>query len=175
MEPDAPQPLGDKRAGRYSFVPLAECRSEKIRRLCDYWQEIRGDRPMPRRQDVDATAIWPLVKNIFVSEWHRDPDRLFYRIAGTELVAALGLEIRGKWLTDLYADQSDIERTLTLYRHVAETRSPLLGRTEGTQKRIGADGFEWVICPLSDDGAMVTHFIGLEDYVSTRRYLGNPS
>jgi hypothetical protein len=29
-----------------------------------------------------------------------------------------------------------------------------------------------VICPLSDDGESVTHFIGLEDYISRRRYLG---
>jgi len=38
--------------------------------------------------------------------------------------------------------------------------------------RLGVEFFEWVLCPLSDDGQTVTHFFGLEDYVSTRRYLG---
>ena len=127
---------------------------------------------MPRRQDVDATEIWPLLKNVFMNEWHREPERLYYRIAGTELVAAMGLEVRGKWLTDLYKNQADVDRTLGLYRRVVELRTPVLGRTEGTHLRHGAEAFEWVICPLSDDGEGVTHFIGLEDYVSRRRYLG---
>lgn len=130
---------------------------------------------MPRRQDVDPTVIWPLLKNVMMTEWHRDPDRLFYRIGGTELVAALGFELRGKWVTEIYQDQEDVERTLNLYRSVIESRAPVLGRTDGTHMRLGAKTYEWIICPLSDDGREVTHFIALEDYVSTRPYLGAPS
>jgi hypothetical protein len=172
VESDDPEQPGPNRAGRYDFIALADCRSEKILRLCAYWDSQRRGRPMPRRSDIDPTEIWPLLANVFVCEWHTDPDRLFYRIAGTELVAALGLEIRGKWLTDLYPEKADIDRTLALYRRAAESGRPLIGRTIGTQKRIGADTFEWVICPLSEDGARVTHFIGVEDYVASRRYLG---
>jgi hypothetical protein len=165
------EPEGN-RAGRYEFIRIEDCRSEKVRALYVYWSKLRGTRSMPRRQDVDATEIWPLLKNVFMTEWHRDPDRLYYRIAGTELVAAMGFEVRGKWVTDLYHDRTDIDRTLGLYRRVVEDCIPVLGRTEGTQLRHGAEAFEWVICPLSDDGQTVTHFIGLEDYVSRRRYLG---
>jgi hypothetical protein len=130
---------------------------------------------MPSRRDVDPTLIWPLLKNVMLTEWHRDPDRLYYRIGGTELVAALGFELRGKWVTEIYKDQDDIERTLALYRSVVERRAPVLGRTDGTHMRLGAKIYEWIICPLSDDGEQVTHFIALEDYVSTRPYLGAPS
>jgi hypothetical protein len=163
---------GEYRAGRYAFIRIEDCRSEKVRTLYAYWNKLRGTRLMPRRQEVDPTEIWPLLKNVFMNEWHREPDRLYYRIAGTELVAAMGFEIRGKWVSDLYQDQADIDRTLGLYRRVVDGRIPVLGRTEGTHLRHGADAFEWVICPLSDDGDAVTHFIGLEDYVSRRRYLG---
>ncbi len=171
---DQPE-LGNQTAGRYNFIALADCRSEKVRRLLDYWHEIRAGRAMPRRQDVDPTLIWPLLKNVMMTEWHRDPDRLYYRIGGTELVAALGFELRGKWVTEIYKDQDDIDRTLALYRSVVDGREPVLGRTDGTHMRLGAKTYEWIICPLSDDGAQVTHFIALEDYVSTRPYLGAPS
>ncbi|HVO02024.1 MAG TPA: PAS domain-containing protein [Candidatus Cybelea sp.] len=175
MERGGPQQqVGDSLGGRYRYISLDECTSDKVRRLLNYWQRIRGDRAMPRRQDVDPAAIWPLLKNVFMNEWHTKPDRLHYRIAGTELVAAMGFEIRGKWLTDLYHDPADVERTLTLYRKVVDGCAPVLGRTEGTQLRLGVETFEWVICPLSDDGTHVTHFIGLEDYVATRPYLGAP-
>lgn len=172
---DLPEPLGSQKAGRYHFITLEECRSDKVRRLLDYWRQISGDRLMPRRQDVDPTMIWPLLKNIMMTEWHRDPDRLFYRIGGTEVVAALGVELRGKWVSELYPDREDVDRTLRLYRKVVDARAPVLGRTDGTHMRLGTKSFEWVICPLSDDGAQVTHFIGLEDYVSPRPYLGAPS
>jgi len=165
------QPDGS-RAGRYEFIRIEDCRSEKVLALLAYWNKLRGQRPMPRRDEVDAIEIWPLLKNVFLNEWHRDPERLYYRIAGTELVAAMGFEVRGKWLTDLYQDQVDIDRSLGLYRRVVDGRVPVLGRADGTQLRHGAEAFEWVICPLSDDGEAVTHFIGLEDYVSRRRYLG---
>lgn len=175
LESDLPEPLGNQRAGRYSIIAPEECGSEKVRRLLAYWDEIRGDRLMPRRQDIDPTLIWTLLKNISLSEWHSAPDRLFYRIAGTEVVAALGLEIGGKWVSEVYPNGEDVERTLTLYRLVVETRAPVLGRTEGTQMRLGVNSYEWVICPLSDDGAQVTHFVVLEDYVARRPYLGAPS
>ena len=175
MRSDPSEPLGNQKAGRYSFIAAEESRSEKVGRLLVYWNEIRGARPMPRRQDIDPTMIWTLLKNISLSEWHQEPDRLYYRIAGTEVVAALGIELRGKWLSEVYPEGEDIERTLTLYRRVVETQAPVLGRTDGTQMRLGVDSYEWVICPLSEDGGRVTHFVVLEDYVARRPYLGAPS
>jgi hypothetical protein len=172
---DLSESLGNQKAGRYNFIAQEDSRSEKVGRLLGYWIEIRGARPMPRRQDIDPTMIWTLLKNISLSEWHPEPDRLFYRIAGTEVVAALGIELRGKWLADVYPDDDDVERTLSLYRRVVEARAPVLGRTDGTQMRLGVNSYEWVICPLSEDGARVTHFVVLEDYVARRPYLGAPS
>jgi hypothetical protein len=63
---------------------------------------------------------------------------------------------------------------LWIYRTVVNTRQPVVGRTEASALRIGTKVFEWIICPLSEDGQRVTHFIGLEDYVASRRYLGGP-
>ena len=175
MGSDHPDPLGSQKAGRYNFISPDECGSEKVHRLLSYWNRIRGDRPMPRRQDIDPTLIWTLLKNIMVTEWHSDPDRLFYRISGTEVVAALGIELGGKWVSEVYPDKEDVDRTLKLYRRVADARVPVLGRTDGTHMRLGASTYEWVICPLSEDGERVTHFIGLEDYVARQPYLGAPS
>ena len=175
LRSDLPEPLGSQKSGRYNFITPDECRSEKVHRLLGYWTRIRGTREMPRRQDIDPTLIWPLLKNIMLTEWHRDPDRLFYRISGTEVVAALGVELGGKWVTELYPDPEDVERTIRLYRRVVDARAPVLGRTDGTHMRVGTSSYEWVICPLSEDGAQVTHFIGLEDYVAQQPYLGAPS
>jgi hypothetical protein len=154
------------------ILTRAECTSERVQRLHDYWQGLRGQRSMPARRDIDAVEIWKLLPNIHVSEWYQNPDRVRYRVAGTELVASIGREISGQWLTDFHLDPKDVTETMTLYRQVIARRVPIIGRTLGSMQRLGVASFEWIICPLSDDDRTVTHFIGLEDYVSNKRYLG---
>jgi hypothetical protein len=149
-----------------------ESTSARVQHLYDYWLKVRGARSMPARRDIDATQIWSLLPNIHVSEWHENPDRVRYRVAGTEMVASIGREISGRWLTDFHTDPKDVAETMTLYRQVIARRAPVLGRTLGSMQRLGVDSFEWILCPLSDDDRSITHFIGLEDYVSNKRYLG---
>ncbi|GAB2176001.1 PAS domain-containing protein [Dongia sp. agr-C8] len=149
-----------------------ECTSLKVQRLHDYWQQVRGVRSMPARRDIDAVDIWLLLPNIHVSEWHENPDRVRYRLAGTEIVASIGREISGHWLTDFHTDPHDVAETMTLYRQVIARRAPVIGRTLGSMRRLGVASFEWILCPLSEDDDVITHFIGLEDYVSNKRYLG---
>jgi hypothetical protein len=61
---------------------------------------------------------------------------------------------------------------MELYYRVIAARAPIFGRTIESEVRAGVDFFEWILCPLSDDGVSITHFIGLEDYVAKHRYLG---
>jgi hypothetical protein len=154
------------------ILTRTECTSEKVQRLHDYWQAVRGARSMPARGDIDAVEIFSLLPNIHVSEWHENPDRVRYRVAGTEIVASIGREISGRWLTDFHTDPSDLAETMTLYRQGIARRAPVIGRTLGSMQRLGVASFEWILCPLSEDDRVVTHFIGLEDYVSNKRYLG---
>jgi hypothetical protein len=153
------------------ILTRAECTSAKVQQLHDYWQRLRGTRSMPARRDIDALDIWLLLPNIHLSEWHGNPDRVRYRLAGTEIVASIGREISGLWLTEFHADPDDVAETMALYRQAIARRAPVIGRTFGSMQRLGVESFEWILCPLSEDDRAVSHFIGLEDYVSKRRYL----
>jgi hypothetical protein len=163
----------DRLIGRDVIIAPEECTSARVLSLHDYWLRMRGDRLMPRRQDIDPVEIWSLLPYIHVSEWHTNPDGVLFRIAGTEIVATAGHEYRGRWLHEILPDAIDLEQIMSLYYRVVATRIPIFGRTDSSTVRLGVEFFEWVLCPLSDDGKTVTHFIGLEDYVSTRRYLGS--
>jgi hypothetical protein len=168
--------LGAERTfGNDIIMSAAECTSSRVRALYDYWERIRGDRTMPRRQDIDPVDIWSLLPYVHLSEWHTNPDGVFFRIAGTEIVATAGREFRGRWLSDVDTNEADLEQIMALYYRVVATRVPIFGRTDSSTLRLGVEFFEWVLCPLSDNGKTVTHFLGLEDYVSTRRYLGGYS
>jgi hypothetical protein len=167
----------DSKARFWRDVILAkeQCTSEKAKRLYDYWESVRRGRKMPSRTDIDPTEIWTLLPNIHLSDWFTNPDRIRYRLAGTELVASIGREISGRWLAEFHTDPNDLQETLSLYRKVIAAGAPIFGSTIATNLRVGVDHFEWVLCPLADNGSDVTHFIGLEDYISQRRYLGGTS
>jgi hypothetical protein len=168
--------LGAERTfGNDSIISPTECTSSRVRDVYEYWTKLRGDRIMPCRQDIDPVDIWSLLPYVHLSEWHTDPDGVFFRIAGTEIVATAGREFRGRWLSEIDTDNSDLDQIMSLYYRVVATRVPIFGRTDSSTLRLGVEFFEWVLCPLSDDGKTVTHFLGLEDYVSTRRYLGGYS
>ena len=161
--------------GNDVIISPAECTSARVRRLYDYWSRIRGDEMLPRRQDVDPVEIWSLLPYIHMSEWQTRPDGsagVLFRIAGTEIVATAGHEYRGRWLNDILGQNADLDQIMSLYYRVVAARVPIFGRTDSTTVRLGVEFFEWVLCPLSDNGKTVTHFIGLEDYISTRHYLG---
>jgi len=155
------------------YITVEECTSEKVLRLYNYWRDACGSRSLPERADIDPVAIWSLLPNIHLSEWHSDPDRVRCRVAGTEIVATLGFEIGGRWLEEYHTDPKDLAETIALFRKVNDQRAPVIGRTLGAHSRLGVHAFEWILCPLGHVDGAVTHFIGLEDYVSNRRYLGS--
>jgi hypothetical protein len=159
--------------GKDIIISPSECTSARVRELYEYWERARGDRLMPRRADIDPIEIWSLLPYVHMSEWHDDPKDVFYRIAGTEIVATAGQEFRGRSLTEVLRDPDHLEQSMALYIRVVASRVPIFGRTEHSSQRLGVDFFEWVLCPLSENGTSVTHFLGLEDYVSHRRYLGS--
>jgi hypothetical protein len=163
----------DRLRGRDLIISPSECTSSRVRGLYEYWQKARGGRLMPRRADIDPIEIWSLLPYVHLSEWRDDPKDVRYRIAGTEIVATAGHEYRGRALSDVLSDPGDLEESLSLYIRVVATRVPIFGRTEDSSVRLGVDFFEWVLCPLSEDGRTVSHFLGLEDYISHRRYLGS--
>lgn len=163
----------DSLLGKDMIISPSECTSARVRGIYEYWQRARGDRPMPRRADIDPIEIWSLLPYVHMSEWHSEPRNVYFRIAGTEIVATAGKEYRGRWLHEMLGNPEDREQIMSLYVRVVATRVPIFGRTGDSSSRLGVDFFEWILCPLSEDGQNVTHFLGLEDYVSHRRYLGS--
>lgn len=55
---------------------------------------------MPARGDIDPTDIADLLKNIYLAEVEGDPPRFRYRVAGTELEAAVGRRLTGRYVDD---------------------------------------------------------------------------
>ncbi len=64
------------------------------RQFYTWWLNARGDRPMPAAPDVDPRALVELLPYLRYLSWE-DEERLVFRIFGSALVEASGIDLTG--------------------------------------------------------------------------------
>jgi hypothetical protein len=136
-----------------------EIRAGELRRLYDYWRAKKGDRNAPRRADIAAAEIKPLMSRIFIVDVLGAPPRFRYRLAGTQLVERFGEEITGRFLDEL--DLSDAGGEIAAeFRNVAASCRPVCSRWEYTKRDGKLLRYERLLLPLSTDGQTVDMILG---------------
>jgi hypothetical protein len=97
-------------------------RTTEIRRLLEHWYYLKGDRPLPRRSDLDPADIAYCLGNVALVEIEQ-PFRPRYRLVGTNLVRLLGEDPTGRYIDEMYS--TGIRReALAAYRRTVETGAP---------------------------------------------------
>jgi hypothetical protein len=71
-----------------------------LRKLWLYWNERRGQRSMPAREDIDPVDIPAILPHLQLVEPVNG--RFRFRLAGTAIVAAYGAEMTGKYVDDFF-------------------------------------------------------------------------
>jgi hypothetical protein len=152
------------------FRSLDEIESDTIRLVNEYWTRLRGSRRFPAKREIDPADIKHVLPYIMISEIHRDPLRVRYRLVGTEVAHYVGEDFTGKWLHETnWGDYRDSvgEKYLRMF----ETRGPVFGidyfvqRTDRQRKP-----YEWAIFPLAEDGETVDYCLLVEDYRPLNRF-----
>lgn len=149
--------------GQICFVERSEITSDLIAGIEAHWQGLRGDRAMPRRDEIDPVELRPWLPYVSIVEIHDDPFRVRYRVVGTEVARIIGEDFSNRWLDETGWSADSIFVNRLIYQKVADTRQPLYGLSvldyAGREDWI----FEWVLLPLSNDGVRVTHCLSLDD------------
>lgn len=80
----------------------------RLQRLLRYWQEKRGGRAMPAREDLDPLDMPWMLGDLSLVEVHREAQReehgnlrYRFRLVGSRVVERLGYDMTGKWLDAL--------------------------------------------------------------------------
>jgi hypothetical protein len=152
--------------GQICFMERSEITSHLIAELERHWDSLRGDRPMPRRGEVDPIDLARWLPYISIMELHYDPFRVRYRVVGTEVARISGEDFSNRWLDETGWSAQAIELNRLLYVKVAETARPLYGLSTITFDGREDCVFEWVLLPLSNDNRTVTHCLSLDDMTS---------
>jgi hypothetical protein len=149
---------------------LPEVEHATLRCLLDWWEDRRGGRPMPSRADLDPADLRPILPDLVLVDVDEEaPTRFQYRLAGTEIDAALGYPIGGHGLADLPILDGRAE-VLEQYERTVASRRPTFGKhkliLEGTRPRLVH--YICVLVPLSDGGSRVDTLVGAAVFLASR-------
>ena len=145
------------RASELSTTILRHPESQGLHRM---WDELRGDRPVPFRAELDAHKIGAKAPFLAILEYV-GPSNFRIRIAGDRLNKWFGMELRGMSALALLDTVSRNHFQATLNRVTAD---PAVAVLHGSAR--GPDGFsarfEMVLLPMrSDFGRVDRVLVGL--------------
>lgn len=76
-------------------------RSRTTMELFQYWNEVRGDRDLPRRDEIQPADIRSLLPNVFILQAQADGG-IHFRLAGTHICGLFGDELRHRQFSALW-------------------------------------------------------------------------
>ena len=139
--------------------------------LFSYWDALRGNRPAPKRFEIEPSRIANNLPDTFILERVNYTNARF-RLAGTRITDALGMELRGKNLFELF----DVEDGRTLQRKMELIVSQCavgLFRVSAENGSALSTTFEVLILPLTHTSDSVDRFLGSVTSISKPDWLGS--
>lgn len=120
------------------------------RQLFDYWNQRRGDRPAPERNEIDPAEIRQALGDTFMLAADF-ADQLRYRLAGTRVCALFCREIKGEAFAAQWSEASaaSIDNLMTIV--VNESVGAVAGLTGRTADGAEVD-LEMLLLPLAHAG-----------------------
>jgi hypothetical protein len=132
-----------------------------------YWTRKRGERALPRRQDIVPAEIKEWLPSVLLVDAIEGGADFRYRLVGLRLHQFFPTVPTGKLMTEALTPfgKDTIEITLKTYRSVMTLREPLRIKGDGAWYGQEPKYFEAILTPLSDDGVNVNMIFGAFDFM----------
>ncbi|MDX0567511.1 PAS domain-containing protein [Sinorhizobium medicae] len=126
-------------------------RSRTTVELFQYWNDVRGNRVLPRRDEIQPGDIRSLLPNVFILQTE-PAGGIYFRLAGTNICSLFGNELRHRQFSSLWRgdQQEDIGR---IARQAIESCTPIVLAASGATAAGDWLDLEILMTPLaSRDG-----------------------
>jgi len=141
--------------------------------LLAYWERLRGGRTMPARGEIDPLQLGAkLLPNVVIVDVVDAGARFRFRLCGSAMAEAAGLDLTGKYIDVLNPNKAYADYIQGLYRRVLATHRPVYSETLYVNPGGGGPRRQAMrlLCPLSDDGIVVHHVIGVQIFLVDRGF-----
>jgi hypothetical protein len=136
---------------------MARMKHPSVRQLFEHWNERRGVRLMPRREDIEPEAIRGVLADTFIVSFAPSFGHPV-RVAGTRVCALFGREIKGEPFLEAFTADTRAEMA-DLIAIMAEESVGIVA--SASEQAAGADmRTELLLLPLSLDGNSTARFLG---------------
>ncbi len=128
----------------------------ELRALLGYWEGLRAGRKTPYRNEIDPRDMTGDARNLFILE-NLGRGNIRFRLAGTAIVDAFGMELRGMNARAIMAPQS----RESLSALISETlEDPGVGYARLRDHAESGAVWELLLLPLRSDFGMIDRVIG---------------
>lgn len=126
-------------------------RSRTTMELFQYWNEVRGGRDLPRRDEIQPADIRSLLPNVFILQAQADGG-IHFRLAGTHICGLFGDELRHRQFSALWLGGQQ-EEAARIAGQVVKRCMPMLLAASGATATGDRLDVEILLTPLaSPDG-----------------------
>lgn len=130
-----------------------------LSRIEAHWNDIRGERVMPSRGDIDPAVLGSVLPHVILLDVLREPLDFRYRLLGEHMVTHGGVHEPGDLLSDVVARNARVQPAFDAYKAAATTlraaRCVFTYETrKGTERTVTL-----VALPLSEDGKTASHLL----------------
>jgi hypothetical protein len=163
-------PSGHPEAGEWRgdlcFLAAPTGKSPIVNMVHAHWNTIRGDRPFPRRNEIDPIPIWTCLTYLTIVDYQRDPFRIRMSLVGSEVARQCAGLVGGRYLDQMEWPVQDFIDTTLVYSRLFDEKVPLFGLSRTSFEGHEGYVFEWAVFPLSNDGIGVTGALSVDDYTA---------
>lgn len=125
--------------------------------LKDYWDQKRGRRPMPSRNDINPAEMKPHLGWVVLVDALPDFSDFRYRTVGTSVTRYILADATGKTVREMFAryGEAALNGNLATYRKCARDHAIVHAYGPAAWMEHGFLDFDSLYLPLSDDGKTV--------------------
>jgi hypothetical protein len=136
---------------------IEEMRHGDNRELLGYWHALRGSRPCPMRAEVDPRRIACGIGNLFILE-DLGRGNVRFRLAGSALIDAFWMELRGLPVTTIMAAEARQSLTELVRETLAEPGIGMARLARAGERDAGL--WEMALLPLRSDRGQIDRVLG---------------
>ena len=143
--------------------PFDELRPDRLGRVFSLWNHWRGERPAPRRTEVDPAALRTLLPQIFIFDVEDDDFR--FRLVGEAVNERYDHRLKGRSLRELLTGNV-LDETLHEHRQCVERQQAVL--VHNSVETISNDDrsiYTRLLLPLEVVDGKARHILGLMEFM----------
>jgi hypothetical protein len=126
--------------------------------LLRYWSDLRGERRLPHRREIDPMEMRPALGYVHLLETVEGGQDFRYRVFGSVVAAVSGFDLTGHLASHLRASSYIVEFHLAALR-AAQRRGDVLLSEHGPPAAVYTSTWHRLILPLGDDGGEVARLL----------------